>query len=150
MPMVRESITTDFSFANAVNVPLGVGNFDLPIDAGISRTTTSSILTVNVCASMSAIPTTAEPVSKLVLKPPADTEIGECAGQNWSGVHSRTWLLSQSNFPVGVLAEVMVIDCSARARLVTGSAKVTSIGAATPTTSPVAGEIAATGEPGSG
>ena len=48
------------------------------------------------------------------------------------------------NFPVGVLLEVMVTDCSARARLVTGSAKVTSIGAATPTTSPVAGEMAVT------
>src|SRR5215207_120335 len=140
MPMVRESITTDFSFANAVNVPLGVGNLDLPIDAGISRTTTSSILTVNVCASMSATPTTAEPVSKLVEKPPAVTAIGEWAGQNWSGVHCSTWLLSQLNCPVGVLGDVMSIDCSARARFVTGSAKVTSIGAATPTTSPVAGQ----------
>src|SRR5215207_3413407 len=102
MPMVRESITTDFSFANAVNVPLGVGNLDLPIDAGISRTTTSSILTVNVCASMSAMPTTAEPVSKLVANPPAATEIGEWAGQNWSGTHCTIWLLSQVKWPVGV------------------------------------------------
>src|SRR4051812_24461884 len=125
MPMVRESITTDFSFANAVNVPLGVGNLDLPIDAGISRTTTSSILTVNVCASMSATPTTFEPVSKLVEKPPAVTEIGEWAGQKPCGVHCTIWLLSQVNVPAGVLLEAMSIDRSARAALTTGSAKVT-------------------------
>ena len=117
--MVRESITTVFSFAKAANVPWGVGNLDLPIDAGISRTTTSSILTVNVCASMSATPTTAEPLSKFVLKPPAVTAIGEWAGQNWSGIHCTIWLLSHVNRPVGVWAvlfTVMVIARSAAAR----------------------------------
>jgi hypothetical protein len=82
MPMVRESMTTDFSFDIAEKVPVGVGCLGFPIDAGICRTTWSSMLTVNVCASMSATPFTAEPVSKLVEKPPAVTEIGEYAGQN--------------------------------------------------------------------
>src|ERR1700754_1121342 len=102
------------------------------------------MLTVKVCASMSATPTTAEPVSKLVEKPPAVTEIGELAGQNWSGTHCTISLLSQENSPVGFWRELMVMDCSARARLTTGSAKVTSTGAATPTTSPDAGETAMT------
>ena len=108
------------------------------------------MVTVKVCASMSAVPTTAEPLSKSVLKPPAVTEIGEWAGQNWSGIHCTIWLLSQLNCPVGVLLEVMVIDRSARTRLLTGSAKVTSIGAATPTTSPLAGEMAVTVGPAFG
>ena len=44
MPMVRESITTLACFSNAVNDPIGVGCFGLPIDAGIWRTTWSSML----------------------------------------------------------------------------------------------------------
>ena len=48
------------------------------------------MLTVNVCSLMSATPFTAEPVSKLVLKPPAVTEIGEWAGQKLSGFHCST------------------------------------------------------------
>ena len=139
MPIVRESITTLDCFSRAVNVPVGVGCLGFPIDAGICRATTSSMLTVKVCASMSATPTTFEPVSKFVAKPPPVTEIGEWAGQKVSGFHSKTWLLRQLNFPVGVLFDEMVIDCSAAARSLTGSANVTSIGAATPTTSPVAG-----------
>ena len=54
---VRESITTLACLSNAVNDPIGVGCLGLPIDAGIWRTTWPSMLTVNVCASMSATPT---------------------------------------------------------------------------------------------
>src|SRR6187397_1434038 len=144
MPMVRESITTLLSFSSAANEPVGVGCLGLPIEAGICRATTSSMLTVNVCASMSATPTTLEPVWKSVLKPPDVTAIGECAGQKLSGVHCTTWLLNQVNSPVGVLLDSMEMDCSARARLTTGRAKVTSTGAATPTTSPVDGEMSVT------
>ena len=79
--MVRESMTTGDCFSSAVNEPMGVECLGLPIDAGISRATWPSMLTVNVCASMSATPTTAAPVSKLVLAPPTDSEIVECAGQ---------------------------------------------------------------------
>src|SRR5690348_13078279 len=35
IPIVRESITTLFSFASAVNEPTGVGCLGLPIEAGI-------------------------------------------------------------------------------------------------------------------
>ena len=71
--MVRESMMTTDCFSSAANVPIGVGNLDLPIDAGISRMTCPSMLTVKVCASMSATPTTAAPVSNVVFAPPAVT-----------------------------------------------------------------------------
>ena len=60
-----------------MNDPVGVENPDLPIDAGISRTTAPSMLTVNVWALMSATPMTWEPVWKLVFAPPAVTEMLE-------------------------------------------------------------------------
>ena len=46
MPMVRESNVTYRSLPSAVKEPVGVGNFGLPIDAGISRATSPSMLTV--------------------------------------------------------------------------------------------------------
>ena len=46
--MVRESMTTTLCFSSAVKLPTGVANPDLPIDAGISRATSPSMLTVNV------------------------------------------------------------------------------------------------------
>ena len=94
-------MTTD-CFSSAVKVPTGVANPDLPIDAGISRTTAPSMLTVNVWASMSATPTVAPPVWKLALAPPAVTVMSECAGQNPLGFHCRTRSLSQVKLPAGV------------------------------------------------
>ena len=55
--MVRESITTGLSLPSTVNEPTGVGCLGLPIEAGISRATSPSMLTVKVCAEMSATPT---------------------------------------------------------------------------------------------
>jgi hypothetical protein len=142
--MVRESITTTDCFSSAAKVPTGVGNLDLPIDAGISRTTCPSILTVNRCASMSATPTTAAPVSNVVFAPPAVTVIGEWAGQNPSGFHCTARSLSQVNEPVGVAGEVNAMVCSAAARSAIGPANVTVTGIATPTTWPGAGLMLAT------
>src|SRR5882757_7247824 len=144
MPIVRESITTGDCFSSAVNEPMGVGCFGLPIDAGISRTTWSSMLTVNVCASMSATPTTAAFVPKLVLAPPTDTEMVEWAGQNPVGVNCTASSASQVNVPAGVFGEEKPMARSAAARLETGPANVTVTGIATPTKAPAAGEMLAT------
>jgi hypothetical protein len=75
--MVRESITTLACFSSAENDPIGVGCLGLPIEAGMVRTTWPSMLTVKVCASMSATPTVAAPDSNDVLAPPAVTMIFE-------------------------------------------------------------------------
>src|SRR5262245_56330464 len=107
MPIVRESITTVDCFSKALNVPMGVGNLDLPMEAGISRTTCPSMLTVKVWALMSATPTTEAPVSKLVLAPPAITVICEWAGQRPVGFHCTTRLLSQVKEPSGVEDEAI-------------------------------------------
>src|SRR5687767_2236432 len=102
------------------------------------------MLTVKVWASISATLTTEAPVWKPVVKPPADTVIGECAGQNPSGFHCRTRLLSQVNDPLGVAAEVNAMFCSAAGRLVIGAANITVTGCATPTVSPAAGAMLTT------
>ena len=57
------------------------------------------MLTVKVWASMSATPTVAEPVSKLVLAPPAVTVKLVCAGRNPLGFHCTTRSLSHVNVP---------------------------------------------------
>src|ERR1700722_15550805 len=144
MPMVRESITTLDCFSSAVNEPIGVGCLGLPIDAGIVRTTWPSMLTVKVCAVMSATPSTAEPVSNVVFAPPAVTMMLEGAGQNPVGFHCTTRSLSQLNEPAGVAGELMPIDFSAAARLVIDWANVTVTGYATPTFWPEAGWMLAT------
>jgi hypothetical protein len=77
MPIVRESMITLACFCSAANDPIGVGCLGLPIDAGIWRTTWPSMLTVNVCASMSATPIVAAPVSNVVFAPPAVTMMFE-------------------------------------------------------------------------
>jgi hypothetical protein len=123
---------------------MGVGCFGLPIDAGIVRTTWSSMLTVNVCASMSATPTTAAAVPKVVLKPSAVTEIVECAGQNPVGVHCTASLESQVNVPAGVFGEEKAMARSAAARSATDLVNLTVTGIPTPTTSPGAGATLAT------
>ncbi len=143
MPMVRESKVTFRCFCSALNVPTGVAKPGLPIDAGISRTTCSSILTVNVCADRSATPTTAAPDSKLVDAPPAVTLIWLWAGQNPSGIHCTTSSFSHANRPVTFLEEVTAIVRSAAGRSAIGSENLTTTGCATPTTSPRAGSIIA-------
>src|SRR3954452_20513943 len=139
MPMVRESMTTLDCFSNAVKEPVGVGCFGLPIDAGISRTVWPSMLTVKVCASMSATPTVFAPVSKVVFAPPAVTVMLECAGRNPLGFHCTTRSLSHVKLPCGVAGELKWIDCSAADRLAMDCAKVTVTGYATPTFWPGAG-----------
>ena len=59
----------------------------MPIEAGITRATCPSMVTVNVCAEMLATPTTAAPVGLSVLKPPSVTVMWLCAGQNPVGFH---------------------------------------------------------------
>src|SRR3954451_18830098 len=102
------------------------------------------MLTVKVCASMSARPTTAAAVPKLVLAPPTDPEIVEWAGQNPVGLNCTASSASHVNVPGGVFGEENPIDRSAAPRLATGPANVTVTGMATPTTSPAAGAILAT------
>ena len=48
--MVRESITMDLYFSSTLNEPTGVWCLGLPIEAGICRMITPSMLTVKVCA----------------------------------------------------------------------------------------------------
>src|SRR6185312_9873363 len=115
---------------------IGVGRLGLPMDAGIVRATCPSMLTVKVCAEMSATPTTAAPVVMSVLNPPTDSSIVVCAGQNSSGLNCRVSALSHSNFPVRLLGAAIVNARSTAARLATGSVKVSTTGAPTPTTSP--------------
>ena len=102
------------------------------------------MLTVNVCASISATPTTDAPVSKVVFAPPAVTMMFECAGQNPFGFHCRTRSLSQVNEPAGVAGEVIAIVRSAAARLVIDCVNVTVTGIPTPTFCPEAGWMLAT------
>jgi len=125
MPMVRESMMTVDCFSSAVNCPVGVGCFGLPIDAGIWRATAPSMLTVNVWASMSATPTTEAPASKLDFAPPALTMMDECAGQNPCGFHRTTRSLSHVKLPSGVAGDVMVMVFSAARRSGMGPANVT-------------------------
>src|SRR5690349_15132551 len=98
-------MTTTDCFSRAVKFPTGVGWPYLPIDAGISRRTWPSWLTVKVWLLMLATPTVVPPVWKFVFAPPADTEIGEYAGQYSLGVHCRTRSLSQVNFPAGTFGD---------------------------------------------
>src|SRR6476660_8670219 len=102
------------------------------------------MLTVKVCASMSATPTTAAPVSNVVFAPPALTMMLECAGQNPFGFHCRTRSLSQLNDPAGLAGEAIATLRSAAARLVIDCANVNVTGIATPTFSPEAGWMLAT------
>src|SRR3979490_1668602 len=102
------------------------------------------MLTVNVCASISATPTTAAPDSKVVFAPPAVTMMFECAGQNPFGFHCRTRSLSHVNEPAGVAGEVIAMVRSAAARLVIDCVNVTVTGMATPTFWPEAGWMLAT------
>ena len=145
--MVRESNVTYRSFPSAVKEPVGVGNFGLPIDAGISRATSPSMLTVKVCASMSATLTTEAPVSKLLFSPLTETVIGVCAGKYSAGVNSTTWSSSHVNDPgvAGAPTGRTVIDDSAAERSATGSVNVTVTGCATPTVCPGWGDTPATG-----
>src|ERR1700712_3512412 len=100
MPMVRESMITGDCFSSAVNEPIGVVWFGLPIDAGISLATTPSMLTGKVWAEGSATPTPAALVPKLIGIPPAVILILECAGQNASGVNWTLAGVVHSNVPV--------------------------------------------------
>src|ERR1700754_2791801 len=102
------------------------------------------MLTVKVCASISATPTTDAPVSNVVFAPPAVTMMFECAGQKPFGFHCRTRSLSQVNEPDGVAGEVIEMVRSAAARLAIDWANVTVTGIATPTCWPGAGWILAT------
>ena len=136
--MVRESITTGDCFSRAVNEPMGVGCLGLPIDAGICRTTWPSMLTVNVWASMSATPTTADPVVKSSFASPAVTEIVEWAGHCPRGVHrtdfwSNHWNVPSDSRSPSADDENAMARCAA-ARLATGRTKVTVTGIPTPTT----------------
>jgi hypothetical protein len=144
MPMVRESMMTLDCFSKAVNDPLGVGCLGLPIDAGICRTTCPSMLTVKVCALISATPTVAAPLSNDVFAPPAVTMMLECAGQNPDGFHCTTRSLSQVNEPAGVAGEVKEMVRSAAVRFSIDCANVTVTGIATPTFCPAAGVMLTT------
>ena len=77
---------------------------------------------------MSATPTTAAPVSKVVFAPPPVTVIFEWAGQKPSGFHCATRSLSHMKVPLGVAGDVMWMLRSAAERLVIDSAKVTVTG----------------------
>jgi hypothetical protein len=101
------------------------------------------MLTVNVWAPISATPSTAAPVWKLVLAPPTDTVMSECAGQNSVGFHCRTRSLSHVKVPLGVAGDAMSTLCSAAARSVMAPANVTVTGCATPTVVPI-GEMLTT------
>lgn len=90
MPMVRESITTVRCFSSAVKLPIGVGLLGLPIDAGMVRSTSPSLLTVKVCLEMLATPSSASPVSKPVVSACTPTETCVCGAQYWLGTHCTT------------------------------------------------------------
>ena len=146
--MVRESITTVRSFDKAAKLPTGVGRVGLPIDAGMVRSTSPSLLTVKVCAEMLATPSSASPVSNPVVRACTPTETWVWAGQYWSGTHCTTLFSTHSKCPGVLLGDVTWIDRWAAARSVTGAVNVTTTGCATPTTAPSAGKTEAT--PGAG
>ena len=79
-------------------------------------------------------PASAAPVSKCVGSPPACSVTRLWAGQNLSGIHCTTRSLSHSKRPVMFDGELMWTVRSATARSATSFAKVTTTGAATPTT----------------
>src|ERR1700758_227124 len=88
---------------------------------------------------MLATPTTAGPVLNSVDRPSTESATVLCAGQNRSGTHCTTWLLSHSNLPVIAGTDLTSMARSAACRLVTGALNVTVTGYATPTTSPRVG-----------
>ena len=102
------------------------------------------MLTVKVCAEMSATPTTAAPVSNCIGAPPARNVTLVWAGQKVSGTHCTTLSSTQSNRPVTFVGDVILIVCSAPARSAIGLAKLTTTGCPTPTTSPGPGWTPAT------
>src|SRR4029079_6356733 len=102
------------------------------------------MLNVNVWAPISAPPTVAAAVSKLVFAPPAVTMMFEWAGQNPFGFHCTTRSLSHVKEPAGVSGGVKAMDFSASERLAIDCANVTVTGIATPTFWPGAGWILVT------
>lgn len=108
---------------------------------------TPSMLTVNVCAEISAIPSTAGPVLNSVARPPTDSATTLCAGHHRSGTHRTVSSVIHSNLPVIGGADCTVNRRSVAGRLVTGALNVTNTGCATPTTSPRAGSTDAMGSP---
>src|ERR1700758_5099991 len=102
------------------------------------------MLTVKVCWEILPTPTTAGPVSKSVLKPPAVTCTELCAGQTPSGIHCTTLSPSHWNRPVIGFDDVTRMVRSAAVRSVIGLPNVTVTGYPTPTTAPWAGWTATT------
>src|SRR3954468_417581 len=121
---------------------MGVGRLGLPIDAGIVRATSPSMLTVKVCCEMLATPSTAASVVISVLNPPTESGTTLCAGQNPSGLNCRVLASGHENRPL--IPSGTVKARSAAKRLATGVVNVAVICAATPTTSPGLGCTEAT------
>src|SRR5262245_53149739 len=99
------------------------------------------MVTVKVWSDMSATPITAGPVWNSVRKPPTDSIIVLCAGQNWAGVQDTVFASSHSYVPVRAGVDFIPRARSTTDRFETGFLNVTTTGWPTPTTAPSAGAI---------
>src|SRR6476620_2690012 len=97
--MVRESKTTERNFSSTGKVPVGVSYPGLPMDAGTDRATAPLMLTVKVCADMSASATTPALVRNSVRALPTCTEIGARAGRKLVGVQVSSRSFAQDKAP---------------------------------------------------
>src|SRR3979490_1541709 len=109
-------MTTLRCFSSAVKLPTGVGRVGLPIEAGIVRSISPSLLTVKVWPEMLAIPRNASPVSKPVVSSCTPTETWLWAGQYWFGTHCTTLFSGHSKCPDMLVGEATGMDRGGRAR----------------------------------